>query len=65
MSEQANADKLANTLKSEHFPAYVSKRDGDRFYRVLVGPFPAEAPLREAADSLKKSGYDSIEKHTP
>jgi cell division septation protein DedD len=63
MTEEINANKLATSLKSEHFPAFVSKRNGDRFYRVLVGPFPGETPLREAADNLKKTGYDSIEKH--
>jgi cell division septation protein DedD len=63
MSEEANANRLAGSLKSGHFPAFVSKHNGDPFYRVIVGPFPAEGPLREAAANLKKSGYDSIEKH--
>jgi cell division septation protein DedD len=63
MTEELNANRLASSLKSAHFPAFVSKRNGDRFYRVLVGPFPSETPLREATGNLKKSGYNSIEKN--
>ena len=62
MNEEANATKLAGTLTNEHFPAFVSKHTDDRFYRVLVGPFPNNASLRETEKDLQKGGYQTIEK---
>jgi DedD protein len=62
MSEEANATKLATMLSTQHFPAFVSKHTTDRFYRVLVGPFPNTASLRETEANLQKSGYQTIEK---
>ena len=62
MAEEANATKLATTLSTQHFPAFVSKHTTDRFYRVLVGPFPNNASLRETETDLQKNGYQTIEK---
>jgi len=62
MAEEANATRLATTLSTQHFPAFVSKHTTDRFYRVLVGPFPNAASLRETEANLQKNGYQTIEK---
>jgi cell division septation protein DedD len=62
MSEEANATKLAGTLTTQHFPAFVSKHTDDKFYRVLVGPFPNSAMQRETEKDLQKSGFQTIEK---
>lgn len=62
MAEEANATKLATALTMQHFPAFVSKHTTDRFYRVLVGPFPSATSLRETEQNLQKAGYQTLEK---
>lgn len=63
MAEEANANNLAESLQVKKFPAFVSKRDGDRFYRVLVGPYSVPSELRDAKKTLEADGYESIEKN--
>lgn len=56
MTQQRNADALAEDLRKEKFPAFVFQRGPDRFYRVAVGPFSNEkSPVKTKAD-LEKRG---------
>lgn len=62
MSEVENANNLAQALQEKQLPAFVSKKDADRFYRVLVGPYSDPSDLRQAQAALGAQGYESIEK---
>jgi cell division septation protein DedD len=64
MSNEQNARMLVASLRLKHFPAFVSKRDGDRFYRVLVGPAGPES-LRQIKSTLAEEGIPSIERPGP
>ena len=63
MSEVENANNLAQALQEKQLPAFVSKKDTDRFYRVLVGPYSDQSDLRQAQATLGAQGYASIEKN--
>jgi cell division septation protein DedD len=63
MAEESNANNLAESLQAKKFPAFVSKKDGDRFYRVLVGPYSVLSELRAAKKALESDGFESIEKN--
>lgn len=63
MSEVENANNLAQALQEKQLPAFVSKKDTDRFYRVLVGPYSDQSDLRQAQATLETQGYASIEKN--
>ena len=39
MRSEENADAFAATLNRMNFPAFVFRHQGDRFYRVAVGPY--------------------------
>ncbi len=62
MSEESNADALAEILQKRNFPAFVFKRGGDRFYKVAVGPFNgADADsTAKVRDDLEKQGFTPI-----
>lgn len=62
MSDQGNADKLAQSLRLKNFPAFVSKRSTDRFYRVLIGPYENQKPLRETKRALGDQNIQAIER---
>jgi cell division septation protein DedD len=62
MSAEENARNLAAALQAKNLPAFVSRKDGDRFSRVLVGPFANEAGLGEAKKALASAGFEAIEK---
>jgi cell division septation protein DedD len=38
MTHKENAEALAEALQRRNFPAFVSRREADGFYRVVVGP---------------------------
>jgi hypothetical protein len=62
MTEESNADALAEILQKRNFPAFVFKRTGDRFYKVAVGPFngaDADTTAKTRAD-LEKEGFTPI-----
>ena len=62
MSEEENANQLSESLRSKNFPALVSKKDGERLYRVIVGPYADKNELRAAKDALEKDGIKPIVK---
>jgi HlyD family secretion protein len=57
MTHRENADALVASLRGKNFPAFVLARDGDRFYRVDVGPYPDVANARIAKNELKDGGF--------
>ncbi len=60
MREEENAKQLEQSLQSKNFAAFVSKRPGDHFYRVMVGPYPDSQSARLAQSALEKDGMKSI-----
>jgi cell division septation protein DedD len=62
MTDQKNANELAESLRQRNFPAFVSKRNTDRFYRVLIGPYATDQSLRQAKSGLQNDAIKTIEK---
>jgi cell division septation protein DedD len=60
MKEEQNATNLVQSLQAKNFPASVSKRPGDRLYKVIVGPYSDSKQLRAAREALEKQGIQSI-----
>jgi cell division septation protein DedD len=60
MREEENAKQLEQSLQSKNFAVFVSKRPGDHFYRVMVGPYPDNQSARLAQSALEKDGMKSI-----
>ena len=65
MTHKENADALAETLRRSNFPAFVQAREGDRFYRVNVGPYPDAAYARSVRDELKGGGFGTALERPP
>jgi septal ring-binding cell division protein DamX len=62
MAQEDNAETLAQALQKRNFPAFVFRRNGDRFYKVAVGPYSdanAEATVKVRQD-LEKQGLQPI-----
>jgi hypothetical protein len=60
MGEEANADTLSNELRKKKFSAFVYHRDGDRFYRVAVGPYTDQGAAARIESDLEQEGYKPI-----
>jgi hypothetical protein len=60
MGEEANADALSNELRKKNFSAFVYHRDGDRFYRVAVGPYTDQGAAARIKADLEQEGYKPI-----
>jgi len=60
MASEANADALAADLHKKNFSAFVFKRDPDRLYRVVVGPFPTRDATAKAEDELKAEDFKPL-----
>jgi len=60
MGEEANADTLSNELRKKNFSAFVYHRDGDRFYRVAVGPYTDQGAAARIESDLEQEGYKPI-----
>ena len=60
MAQENNADALAVTLHRKSFPAFVFRRDGDRFYRVAVGPYRDENSTIQVKEQIEKEGFETI-----
>ncbi len=63
MKEEQNATNLVQSLQAKNFPASVSKRPGDKLYKVIVGPYSDSQQLRAAREALEKQGIQSIVTH--
>lgn len=60
MISKDNADALAESLRKQNFPAFVSWHETDRFYRVVVGPFDEPDSTSEVKAELSKEGFETI-----
>jgi HlyD family secretion protein len=57
MKDRQNADALTAALLKKGYPAFVLARDGDRFCRVDVGPYPDAASAGVVMSELKAEGF--------
>jgi septal ring-binding cell division protein DamX len=62
MTDEQNAKEMAQLLQQKHFPAFVYKKDGDRFYRVFVGPYASDQSLVQAQAALRGLNISTIKK---
>jgi cell division septation protein DedD len=63
LTKEADALELASRLQKKKFPAFVLSPQGDKYYRVQVGPY-ADAKAADAArKGLEDAGFKAIVKH--
>ncbi len=62
MTAEQNANEMAQALQQKHFPAFVYKKDGDRFYRVFIGPYASDQSLQQAQVELRRLNIPTIKK---
>ena len=65
MTDAKNAKEMAQSLQQKHFPAFVYKKDGDRFYRVFIGPYASDQSLWQAQMALRSLNIPTIKKSGP
>jgi septal ring-binding cell division protein DamX len=64
LTKEADAMAVANTLRMKNFPTFVQSPQGDKYYHVLVGPFPDQKSVDNARKGLKVAGFkNAIVKH--
>jgi cell division septation protein DedD len=59
----SDALALAEHLKKKNFPAFVAAPQGDKYYRVQVGPYPDQKSAENARKGLEGAGFKAIVKH--
>lgn len=62
-AQEANAGKLAESLRQENFPAFVITSPDAAFYLVHVGPYADEKSARIALDELGRAGFRPFIRH--
>jgi cell division septation protein DedD len=60
---EGDAVSLAGELRKKKFPAFVQTPQGDRYYRVQVGPYSDQRAMQTAKKGLEASGFKAIIKH--
>ena len=60
---EADAVSLAGELRKKKFPAFVQTPQGDKYYRVQVGPYNDQKAMQNAKKGLEASGFKAIIKH--
>ncbi|HET9803707.1 MAG TPA: SPOR domain-containing protein [Candidatus Acidoferrum sp.] len=63
LTKQADAVAVAQSLQRKKFPAYVISPQGDKYYRVQVGPYPTQKAADVARKSIESAGFKAIVKH--
>ena len=63
MRREADALALASHLQKKKFPAFVSAPQGDKLYRVQVGPYADQKSAESARKGLEGAGFKAIVKH--
>jgi cell division septation protein DedD len=53
---------VANILQKKKFPAYVVPPQGDKYFRVQVGPYPNQKVADAARKSIESAGFKGIVK---
>src|SRR5262249_8808470 len=59
----ADALAVANDLRKKRFPAFVQAPQGDKYYRVQVGPYTDPKAVQAAKKGLESAGFKAIIKH--
>ena len=60
---ESEAIAVANDLRKKRFPAYVQTPQGDKYYRVQVGPYTDQKAMQTAKKGLETAGFKAIIKH--
>lgn len=62
LTKEADAMTLANALRKKSFPTFVQAPQGDKYYHVLVGPYPDQKSADNAKKGLEQAGFKAIVK---
>jgi len=62
LTRQSDALNVASTLMKKNFPAYVVPPQGDKYYRVQVGPYPNQKAADAVRKSIESAGFKAIVK---
>jgi cell division septation protein DedD len=60
---ESDAVSVANELRKKKFPAFVQAPQGDKYYRVQVGPYADQKAMQTAKKGLETAGFKAIIKH--
>ena len=60
---KADAMDLARRLQKKKFPAFVAPPQGNKLYRVQVGPYADQKSAEAAKKGLENAGFRAIVKH--
>jgi cell division septation protein DedD len=60
---ESDAISVANELRKRKFPAFVQSPQGDKYYRVQVGPYTDQKAMQTAKKGLETAGFKAILKH--
>ena len=60
---EADALDLAKRLQKKKYPAFVLSPQGNKFYRVQVGPYADQKSAEAAKEGLESAGFKAIVKH--
>ena len=63
LRREADAMSLASHLQKKKFPAFVMSPQGDKYYRVQVGPYADQKSADAARKGLEGVGFKAIVKH--
>jgi septal ring-binding cell division protein DamX len=63
LRREADAMTLASHLQKKRFPAFVVSPQGDKYYRVQVGPYTDQKSAEAARKGLEGAGFKAIVKH--
>ena len=60
---ESDAVSVASDLRRKKFPAFVQAPQGDKYYRVQVGPYSDQKAMQAAKKGLETAGLKAIIKH--
>ena len=60
---ESDAISVAGDLRKKKFPAFVQTPQGDKYYRVQVGPYTDQKTMEAARKGLETAGFRAIIKH--
>jgi cell division septation protein DedD len=63
LTRESDALELASRLQKKRFPAFVLSPQGDKYYRVQVGPYADQKAADAAKKGLEGAGFKPIVKH--
>jgi septal ring-binding cell division protein DamX len=63
LTKEADALDLASRLQKKKFPVFVLSPQGDKYYRVQVGPYSDQKSADAAKKGLEAAGFRAFVKH--